>query len=191
MNKVDLRNAFLAERSDLSPSQIQSRNLLISQRLIDYIDWESHAVIHLYLPIVQNNEVDTFPLIQYLRKTRSNIRMVVPKVEPVNKLGHYFLSRSTKLVPNVWGIPEPVDGMAADIEDIDLVIVPMVIFDKQGHRIGYGKGYYDRFLAACSATTRKVGLCYFDPVEAIAIEPTDIPMDAVVTPDGVWEFGIC
>ena len=190
MNKADLRNAFLAERSDLSPSQIQSRNLLISQRLIDYVDWESLAVVHLYLPIVQNNEVDTFPLIQFLRKDRGNIRMVIPKVEPDNKLAHYFLSRSTKLVPNVWGIPEPVDATPADIADIDLVIVPMVIFDKQGHRIGYGKGYYDRFLADCSATTRKVGLCYFDPVETIAIEPTDIPLDAVVTPDGVWEFGI-
>ena len=189
MNKESLRNSFLADRSSLTPSQIQSRNLLIAQRLIDYVPWEDLKVVHLYLPIIQNNEVDTFPLIKHLRKTESAIRMVIPKVEPASQLAHYFLSKSTKLVPNVWGIPEPVDAEAADINEIDLVVVPMVIFDKKGHRIGYGKGYYDRFLAQCNPVTKKVGLCYFDPVEAIETESTDIPMDAVVTPDGVWEFG--
>ena len=165
MNKESLRDSFLSDRNSLTTSQIQSRNLLIAQRLIDYVPWEKLKVVHLYMPIIQNNEVDTFPLIKHLRKTKSAIRIVIPKVEPGSQLAHYFLSNSTKLVPNVWGIPEPVDAVTADINEINLVIVPMVIFDKKGHRIGYGKGYYDRFLAQCNAATKKVGLCYFDPVE--------------------------
>jgi 5-formyltetrahydrofolate cyclo-ligase len=74
------------------------------------------------------------------------------------------------------------------VKQIDLVLVPMLAFDKSGNRIGYGKGFYDRFLGKCLPDTQKIGLSYFDPVDKIEVESTDIAMNAVVTPESVWEF---
>jgi 5-formyltetrahydrofolate cyclo-ligase len=136
----------------------------------------------------ENNEIDTMPIILYIRRNYPELEMAVPKVEIDSKLDHFLLTEKTTLKTSIWGIPEPVGATPALIDRIDLVIAPMIIFDKTGHRIGYGKGYYDRFLAQCRTDTQKIGLCYFDPVDKIEAEPTDVSMDAVITPEGVWEF---
>lgn len=188
MDKGQLRKEYLAERRSLSRFQVQSRSQLISQRLINSILWSELRMVHIYLPIIDNHEIDTFPIIQYLRAHYENVSMAVPKVAPEKSLEHYLLTQETVLETNIWGIPEPKNANPVPVEQIDLVIAPMIIFDKTGHRIGYGKGYYDRFLAKCRPDTKKVGLCYFEPVNAIEAESTDIAMDVVVTPDGVWEF---
>jgi 5-formyltetrahydrofolate cyclo-ligase len=146
-------------------------------------------VIHIYLPILDNHEIDTFPIVEYLRLNFESIQIAVPKVAPLNALKHYLLIDDTTLEPNMWGIPEPTNAVPIREDQIDLVVVPMIIFDRSGHRVGYGKGYYDRFLAKCRPDARKIGLCYFNPVKRIDTDPTDISMDVVVTPDGIWEFG--
>ena len=187
-DKNSLRRSYLKARKSLAPLEIQSKTHLINQRLINFVPWNELELVHLYLPVLDNNEVDTLPTIKHIRGHFEKLRIAVPKVEIGHKLSHHLLTKSTKLETNIWGIPEPVGNVTIDVEQIDLVIAPMIIFDKIGHRIGYGKGYYDRFLAKCREDTRKVGLCYFNPVGEIEIEPTDISMDAVITPEGVWEF---
>ena len=187
-DKNSLRRSYLTARNSLTQLEIQSKSHLINQRLINFVPWQDLGLVHLYLPVLDNNEVDTLPTIKHIRSNYEKLRIAVPKVEPAHTLSHHLLTAATKLETNIWGIPEPVGNSNVEAEQIDLVIAPMIIFDKTGHRIGYGKGYYDRFLAQCRPATRKIGLCYFDPVAKIEVEPTDISMDAVITPEGVWEF---
>ena len=114
---------------------------------------------------------------------------VIPKMVGDHDLEHYFLLDQTPIKINQWGIPEPQSGIKIDSEQIEVVFVPLLIFDLQGHRVGYGKGYYDRFLAKCKPGTIKVGLSFFDPIERIKdIESHDIPIDFGVTPNKSYEF---
>ena len=92
--------------------------------------------------------------------------------------------RDSELIENRWGIREPVSGEVLGPEQIDLVIVPLLCFDASGHRVGYGRGMYDRFLAGCRADCLKVGLSYFPPVAAIDdVSETDIGLDVCITPE--------
>ena len=103
---------------------------------------------------------------------------------------HFLLTESTKIKPNIWGIPEPVSGIAVSSELLEVVFVPLVAFDRSGHRVGYGKGCYDRFLAQCSEDTLKVGLSYFPALSenSFHTESTDIPLNYVITPDKIYSF---
>ena len=188
-DKDVLRQTFLARRQALSSEQLSAFNQQICQLLIEFIAWDQIKVMHLYLPIIGKNEVDTYPIINHLRSTGADIQIAVPKLAPEgNFLNHFLLTETTRLEANKWGIPEPVSGTSVPVEHIDLVLVPMLAFDKAGNRIGYGKGHYDRFLAQCRPDAQKIGLCYFDPMKRIEVEPTDVAMDVVVTPKQVWEF---
>ena len=72
---------------------------------------------------------------------------------------------------------------------LDVVFVPLLIFDLQGQRVGYGKGYYDRFLGQCKKEVIKIGLSFFEPVATIEdLNPYDIPLDYGVTPNGTFTF---
>ena len=104
-------------------------------------------------------------------------------------LEHYLLSDQTPLKLNRWGIPEPLSGIAITPQHMEVVFVPLLVFDLKGHRIGYGKGYYDRFLGECPNSTIKVGLSFFDPVSKIVdIDPYDVSLDYVVSPREVYNF---
>ncbi len=188
-DKAVLRQIYLSRRQALTPEQVSTLNQQIYRSLIEFISWDRIKMIHLYLPITTQNEVDTYPVIDYIQNHHQDIQIAVPTVAHDNNfLDHYYLMPTTQLKTSKWGIPEPVEATPVPVNQIELVLVPMLVFDKSGNRIGYGKGHYDRFLAECRSETQKIGLCYFDPVDKIEVEPTDIAMDLVVTPRRVWEF---
>src|SRR5690606_37923119 len=90
---------------------------------------------------------------------------------------------------NEWNIPEPVDGIEIDPKKIDVVFVPLLAFDEQGHRIGYGKGFYDKFLSECRPETIKIGLSFFEAESRIAqVFESDIALDYCVTPNRIYSF---
>jgi 5-formyltetrahydrofolate cyclo-ligase len=90
---------------------------------------------------------------------------------------------------NQWGITEPEYGKEVPPQLIDVVIVPLLAFDTRGNRLGYGKGFYDRFLAECKADVLKIGVSYFEPEQAFEeVDEYDIPLDICVTPERVWSF---
>jgi 5-formyltetrahydrofolate cyclo-ligase len=91
------------------------------------------------------------------------------------------------LIENAWGIREPAGDEPIDAAEIDMVLVPLLCFDKRSHRVGYGKGYYDRFLSKCRPDCLKIGLSFFPPVEAILrIGSRDIALDHFVLPDSTY-----
>lgn len=87
-----------------------------------------------------------------------------------------------------WDILEPIRGTRTPSEKIDLVVVPLLAFDLQGHRVGYGKGFYDRFLKECQPNCKKVGLSLFEPVEAIEYSENDIQLSLCITPSEIYRF---
>lgn len=87
------------------------------------------------------------------------------------------------------GIPEPVGGTVTEPSEIDLILMPLLAFDKRGHRVGYGKGFYDRFLRSCRADCIKAGLSLFPPEEKIDdVAEFDQPMTMAITPESVFRF---
>ncbi len=188
MDKKALRREFRSKRDHLSSREFVQANQQIWTRLKNLIKWESISAIHIYLPIPQSKEIPTEPLVKHVRKHYPEITLVVPKVAEHFQLEHFQIYAKTKFDFNAWGIPEPLSGQSFPIDQLDLAIVPLLAFDHQGHRLGYGKGFYDRFLAECSPDMQTIGLSLFPPIQDIPVESTDVPLTTVVTPDKVFQF---
>lgn len=102
---------------------------------------------------------------------------------------HFLLTDNTKIKKNEYNIPEPVNGLPVPVENIEVVFVPLLAFDVFGNRIGYGKGFYDKFLANCKPETVKIGLSFFESVNQIDdIFESDIKLDYCVTPQKIYTF---
>ena len=184
--KSDLRSHYLKLRSKFTSQQIDNFSIEIVNRCLELNLWNK-SIYHLFMASEQNNEIDTSILMSVLQGKDKQI--VIPKILDDYELEHYLLADQTPLKRNHWGIPEPQSGIKINSNQIDVVFVPLLIFDLQGHRIGYGKGYYDRFLAKCRKETIKVGFSYFDPIERIEdIQSHDIPINFVITRDRIYEF---
>lgn len=196
MDKATVRQQFLAKRKALTADEVNRRSQRIAERFFDFLEKSSlrhtSARIHTFLPIKRQNEVDTWPIIHCLWASYTNLRIATSTTNVSTRtLHHYPLCPQTLLIENRWGIPEPAVNHPSLLEplDIDLVLIPLLAFDQAGQRVGYGGGFYDRFLAECRADCLKIGLSLFDPTGQIeAIEPTDIPLNACITPDQVWLF---
>ncbi|MEO8794038.1 MAG: 5-formyltetrahydrofolate cyclo-ligase [Daejeonella sp.] len=190
MYKSALRKVYLERRKNLSRSQywVLTDDLLAQ---ISTINWQKFKTVHLFLPISAHKEIDTFSILEYFKKSEPHLQVVVPrsnfeKLEIENIL---FDPEYTILGRNKYDIPEPIFGKVISPQQIDAVFVPLLAFDQRGNRVGYGKGFYDRFLAECRPDVEKIGLSFFDPVDEILdINEFDIPLNACVTPDKIWEF---
>jgi 5-formyltetrahydrofolate cyclo-ligase len=113
---------------------------------------------------------------------------LLPRVNfQTNEIENLKFTKITKLVKNAWEIREPTENQLIETEKIDVVLVPLLCFDRQGFRVGYGKGFYDRFLKNCRADCLKIGLSYFAPVEEIIDTRTfDVNLDFCVTPKKIF-----
>jgi 5-formyltetrahydrofolate cyclo-ligase len=187
MTKKELRKIYLAKRMALSDAQHEQLTHQICERLFESVDLENIKVIHTFLPIKKNKEVNTWLIIDRLMREYPNIRISVPRINNhTSELEHYYLEGPEQLELNTWSIPEPVRGVPTPTEKIDAVLVPLLAFDRQGHRLGYGRGFYDRFLSGCRPDCLKIGLSFFDMEEKINdISDKDISLNVIVTPESV------
>ena len=128
------------------------------------------------------NEINTQPIIDFFRSIDKQIAVSVCDFSN-NTLKHYLLTENTKLSVNKFGVPEPVNATKITPQELDIVFVPMLISDKKNYRVGYGKGFYDRFLAECRADCKTIGLNFFKPIEKITdTHQFDVPLDIVIYP---------
>lgn len=187
MQKAAIRKKYLQERSQLSNRNIEEFSLAIANHLLQMYIWDKD-VFHIFFSIPGKQEVDTEILMTLLMG--KNKQIVVPKMlTETNDLEHYLLTEETIFQANNWGIPEPKNGKQMKESAIEVVFVPLLAVDQQGHRVGYGKGYYDRFLAKCSPNCLKIGVGFWEPISLIEnVTPSDIPLNAYVCPKGVWKF---
>ena len=116
--------------------------------------------------------------------------MVIPKTNFESRsLTHYLLTDSTLIKANEWNIPEPVEGIVINPEQLDVIFIPLLAYDLKGNRVGYGKGFYDGFLDQCQSSSLKIGLSFFGPeVKIDDVYERDIPLDFCVTPDDILQF---
>ena len=181
VNKQQLRSRYKQKRENLSSVEKNSLHENIYQQIYE-LDISEVKIIHIFLSLEKFNEINTVPIIDYFRT--KNIKIVVPKTNfKNNSLTHFYLEEDTELEINHYGIPEPKDAIQAPENAIDLVFVPLLISDKNHHRIGYGKGFYDRFLSICRPNCIKIGLNFFKPISEIKdIDEFDIALDLVLYP---------
>jgi 5-formyltetrahydrofolate cyclo-ligase len=188
MTKDELRKIYLAKRKALSEEERMSLSKQLCDLFFSTIDLSSTKVVHIYIPIESKQEPDTWLIIDRIQKDFPLIRISIPKIQNEAMESFYFEGLH-QLEKNNWGILEPKLGVPTPINEIDLVIVPLLAFDKLGHRVGYGKGFYDRFLKDCRSDCRKIGLSLFQPEEKIEdTDHLDVPLGMAFTPKEVFQF---
>src|SRR5690606_35011730 len=106
-----------------------------------------------------------------------------------HRMTHFLLTEETKIKKNNYNIPEPISGEEIPSDKIDVVFIPLLAYDIHGNRVGYGKGFYDRFLSECRKDTLKIGLSFFEPENKREdVYEQDIPLDFCITPDTIYTF---
>ncbi len=191
MFKKEIRLKYKELRNSLSENQIEEMSLAIANEVLLLPIWEK-TYFHVFLPIEEQKEVNTEYILHLLSGKDKEICISKTDFE-TRKMTHYLLTDNTKIKKNDYNIPEPVDCPDASGEvpsnKIDVVFVPLLAFDKTGNRVGYGKGFYDKFLSECHPNTIKIGLSFFEPEEIISdVTPSDVQLNYCVTPNKVIKF---
>jgi 5-formyltetrahydrofolate cyclo-ligase len=187
MTKAKLRKHYKSLRKALSEAQIEDLSLDIANQLLTLPIWD-YEFYHLFLSIIEHKEVNTDYILNILSGKDKHI--VISKSDFTTlEMFHFLLTDNTKIKNNEWNIPEPIDGIYISPEQIEVVFIPLLAFDKMGNRVGYGKGFYDKFLAKCKPETLKIGVSFFESVTQITeVSKTDIGLDYCVTPKDVYKF---
>jgi len=189
MTKAELRKLFIQHRRSMSPTQHAEASHFITEQFFESIDLSSVGAINCFVSLRHKGEVETQEIFERIWNECAHVRTFAPRInERTGKLESIPIDRTTLLAENKWKIREP-EGDAADASILDVVVVPMLCFDERGHRVGYGKGYYDEFLARCRADCSKVGVCFFSPVKKIDDSNAgDVRLNFCVTPTGSFRF---
>jgi len=187
MNKAELRQQYLAKQKILSEEERHSASTRIADHFFSGFDLASVHVLHAFIPIEKFNEVNTRIIFTKLWRDFPHIQTVVPRVDfPTGSIQNLKFSHETELVRNAWDIDEPTHDDHVETQSIDMVLVPGLCFDRIGHRVGYGKGFYDRFLRTCRSDCVKIGLSLFEPVDRIDdSHDGDVALDFVISPNGI------
>jgi 5-formyltetrahydrofolate cyclo-ligase len=187
MYKKEIRSKYKTLRKKLSEIEVDEMSLAIANTILTLPIWEK-TYFHLFLPIEEQNEVNTEFILHLLSGKDKEICISKSDFETRN-MTHYLLTDNTKIKKNEYNIPEPVDGSEVPTNKIEVVFIPLLAFDKTGNRVGYGKGFYDKFLSECDPETIKIGLSFFEPEELILdIFEGDIKLDYCITPNRVFKF---
>jgi 5-formyltetrahydrofolate cyclo-ligase len=190
MTKSELRKIYLARQKKLSATERTKKSRAISEQFFQKIDLTEINFLHCFLPIEKFNEIDTGFIFEKIRREFPNVKTVVPRVDFEKlEMESLIYTSETELFENVWNIREPLHDEVVETEKIDAVLIPLLCFDVEGFRVGYGKGFYDRFLKNCRADCLKIGLSYFAPVVKIAdTNEFDVTPDYCVTPKKIYDF---
>lgn len=179
--KKSLRQVILKQRQDISEDDYREKCEKITSHVIDFIENIDIESVHIFLSMKERNEVDTTEIIEFLRA--ANISIVVPIMNG-SELTHSILSATNVISNNSYGVPEPKQKKEVKIDQFDVIFVPLLAIDEKGRRLGYGKGYYDRFLT--NNKSLKLGLLFQDfVIDEVPHESHDIDLDGFITENGV------
>lgn len=187
MKKSELRKKYKSLRQNLSQTQIEDFSLDIANQLLKLDVW-NFSCYHIFLSIEEQKEINTDYILNILAGKDKNIVISKSNFEDYS-MKHFLLTDNTKIKKNTYNIPEPIDGIEIKSSQLEVVFVPLLAFDNLGHRIGYGQGFYDRFLGRCKPETLKIGLSFFEAEgKAFEASENDIKLDYCVTPNEVFKF---
>lgn len=187
MDKKQLRSIYKEKRSLLSQAEIQNLSRQIFVQLQANFNLKQKT-IHLFSSIEKFNEINTSDWLQDLYKLDSTIVTSIMEYSPLS-LRHSIITEETKYKPDSFGIPTPTSIIPLSETEIDIVIIPLLAYDKKGNRVGYGKGIYDRFLNLCKPDVIKIGVSFFDPTEKISDSNNfDSKLHYCITPSRIYSF---
>ena len=187
MPKRSLRSSMLQQRRQLSEAEVLHRSFVVQRRLLCLDLFRRAQTVALYSPV--HNEVSTLHLMRDALADRRSV--VMPQVAGDDLVFRRVLSLDD-LAPGRFGILEPrPDTATVPLAELELIVLPGVAFDRRGHRLGYGKGYYDRALLAAGNSCRRVGLAYdFQLVDRLPTFDHDMQLDLLLTETEVLEFDL-
>lgn len=188
LKKEEIRKQMMARRKTLSPGELAMISESICHALFSNFQL-AEKKISLFLPIERAFEINTYPILEKALSLDSLV--AAPKCNPKTvDLKHIQVDENSQFELSNYGIPEPSKGRVVSAEHIDIVVVPLLAVDRRGYRVGYGKGYYDRFLKKCSPRTQFIGISHFDELidEIEDVHSKDIRLHAVITPNTIHRF---
>ena len=189
MNKSALRKEYKEKRLLLTDNLIQTYDQQILSKVKSH-HFKAPAFFLTYFPIAHHKEPDTIVITNYIKNHFSGATLCYPRInEATGLMDAIAVNKYTIFHKNKYQISEPTNGEVIPPNEINLILVPLLVFNKQGYRVGYGKGYYDKYMANCNPDTIKVGLSYFPPVDIIDdTNEYDLPLNLCFTPSDVYEF---
>ena len=184
MKKQELRKKYKELRKQFSFTDLDILTQRIMSNLCDHFSLQDKK-ISIFVPLVRFNEINTWHIIDSVQADFS-----LPVIGSNDELKHIRYEGKHQLKQNSFGILEPQSGEEVDPAWFEIVIVPLLTIDKNGYRVGYGKGYYDKFLAKCRPGCLFIGLYQFETIEEIDdLYDSDIAIHYCVTPSRIIEFG--
>ena len=191
MTKDEIRARARAYRRALSETEYRNRSQRIRSLLGTLDSFSSASVLHAYWPLVDRREIDLRPLLR--THVEEGGQLVLPimsrSAEDEPMLEHRLVEQPSDLEalePNEWGVLEPTTGRPSDPDEADLILVPALAASPDGHRVGYGAGYYDRFLRELDHAVPTVCAVYAACVtRKIPAHAHDVRVDAIITEERV------
>ena len=189
MLKKEARQLYRQKRDALSASE---RVKLDDLLLIQFQAAELPFIYSLlsYWPIEENHEPNTHLFTEFLRFRNPELKIAYPVTDFESQLMIAVATDiDTPFEKKNLNIYEPRKGDIVPADEIDMVLVPLLAFDINGKRVGYGRGFYDKFLSSCRADCVKAGFSYFDPIDQLEdCNEFDIPLDLCITPHNSYVF---
>jgi 5-formyltetrahydrofolate cyclo-ligase len=189
MTKEELRKTYAEKRAALTDKErMKLDDLLLIQ--FQRLSFAGVQTVLSFWPMDDRGEMDTHLYTRYLIAIIPHIQICYPVIDTKsNHMEAFAVEEDTVFEENKYGITEPVNGKQIDPQEIDMVIVPLFAFDERGYRVGYGKGYYDRFLKRCRENVMMAGISYFEPVRRVDdTHEFDVPLNFCITPQNLYEF---
>ena len=179
--KSEIRKIIKSKRSSMDNAEVVEKSRMASKNFLESEIYKNAGCIMLYMPL--GNETDTSSIINTAFCDGKKLTFPVTNAEN-GEITPYYAAENTEFAKGAFSVREPLKTEVADLEEIDVILVPGIAFDKTGARIGFGKGCYDRLLKDTNAI--KVGFCYdFQVCEEFITEEHDIKMDFLVTESGI------
>lgn len=189
MVKRDIRKIFSQSRNALTAEEIKE----LTEKIVSNFSklaLQGAQVLLSYYPLLERNEFDVSICEQLLILENEHLRVARPRISADGEnMQAVLIEKNTVFKTNQYNIPEPVGDKIIGPQLIDVVFVPLLAFDTKGYRVGYGKGFYDRFLPQCAQDVVKVGFSFFEAIESVSdVNEYDVPLNYCITPMSVYEF---
>lgn len=189
MTKKELRSIYKNKRDQLNQAELARMDDLLLINFQKYSLGNSELVLS-FQPMSEKKEINTHLMVDYLYFRIPALRIAYPVIDFLTDTFQAIeVDDETEYELNHYGITEPSHGDVLNPREIDAIFIPLLAFDTSGYRVGYGKGYYDRYLERCRPDVLKIGFSWFEPVPAIDdINEYDVPLNVCITPNRLYEF---
>jgi len=190
MTKAEARIAAKARRAGLSDAEVTRLSADITSVFLHDVSLEAIRSINCFLPLQKHREPDTRLILEALHGQSKSLTLSIPYVDSASQtIQAVCWYPGMEMVSGPYGTASPKSIKPVPSDTLDLILVPLLAFDSQGYRVGYGGGYYDRFLQTCNPCAQKIGISFWD--ESVTLDDVwqgDVPLTSCLTPKGLIRF---